>query len=83
MSADTLSRIIKVDPEAQPESEKGYEFGCSCFQELPPVDVFEVEEKIAKDVKLRPDVDIGIPEMKCMLPIPKAKLCQLQLQDEL
>ena len=76
--ADTLSRIIKVDPEAQPECEKeGYEFGYSCFKELPPVEVFEVEEKIAKDVKLQPKVDIGIPEMECTLPVPRAKLHEL------
>ena len=57
--ADTLSRIIKVSPEAQPECKKeGYEFSYSCFKELPPVEVFEVEEKIVKDVKLWPDVDI-------------------------
>ena len=43
--ADTLSRIIKVDSEAQPECEKeGYEFDYSCFKELLPVKVFEVEE---------------------------------------
>ena len=82
--ADTLSRIIKVDPEAQPECEKeGYEFGCSCFKELPPVEVFELEEKIVKDVRLWPDIDIGIPEMECTLPVPKAKLHELQLKDEL
>ena len=82
--ADTLSRIIKVDPEAQPECGKeGYKFSYSCFKELPPVEVFEVEEKIAKDVKLQPDVDIGIPEMECTLPVPKAKLRELQLKDEL
>ena len=53
MLADTLSRIIKVDPDVQPEREKeGYEFGYSCFEELLPVEVFEVEERIAKDVKL-------------------------------
>ena len=82
--ADTLSRIIKVDPEAQPECEKeGYEFGYSCFEELPPAEVCEVEDKIAKDVKLWPDIDIGIPEMECTLPVPKAKPCELQLKDEL
>ena len=82
--ADTLGRIIKVDPEAQPECEKeGYEFGYSCFGELLPVEVFEVAEKIAKDVKLWPDVDIGIPEMECTLPVPKVKLHELQLKDEL
>ena len=82
--ADTLSRIIKVDPEAQPECEKeGYEFNYSCFEELLPAEVFEVEEKIVKDVKLQPNIDIGIPEMECTLPVPKAKLHELQLKDEL
>ena len=36
-----------------------------------------------KDVKLRPDVDIEIPEMECTLPVPTVKLCELQLKDEL
>ena len=73
-----------MDPEAQPECEKeGYEFGYSCFKELPPAEVFEVEEKIAKDVKLRPNIDIGIPKIECTLPVPKAKLRELQLKDEL
>ena len=50
--ADTLSRIIKVDPEAQTECEKeGYEFGYSYFEELPAAEIFKVEEKIVKDVK--------------------------------
>ena len=71
-----------MDREAQPECEKeGY--GYSCFKELLPVEVFEVAEKIAKDVKLWPNVDTGIPEMECTLPVPKAKLCELQLKDEL
>ena len=34
--ADTLSRIVKVDPDIQSEPEQeGYEFGYSCFEELP------------------------------------------------
>ena len=36
--ADTLSRIVKVDPDIQSEpKQEGYEFGYSCFEELPPV----------------------------------------------
>ena len=82
--ADTLSRIIKVDPDAQPECEKeGYEFSYSRFKELPAAEVFKVEEKIAKHVKLQPDIDIGIPEMECTLPVPKVKLHELQSKDEL
>ena len=73
-----------MDPDVQPEPEKeGYEFSYSCFKELLPAEVFEVEEKITKDLKLQPDVEIGIPEMECTLPILKAKLHQLQLKDEL
>ena len=73
--ADTLRRIIKMDPDVQPEPEKeGYELGYSCFKELQPAEVFEVEEKITKDVKLQPDVEIGIPETECTLPILKASV---------
>ena len=73
-----------MDPDVQPQCEKeGYEFSYSCFDELPPVEVFKVEEKIVKDVKLWPDVDIEIPEMECTLPIPTVKLHELQLKDEL
>ena len=50
--ADTLSRIIKVDPDMKPDPEKeGYE-GYSCFEELPPAEVFNVEEMVTKEVKL-------------------------------
>ena len=67
--ADMLSRIIKMDPDVQLDPEKeGYEFSYSCFKELPPAEVFEVEEKIMKDVKLQPDVEVGIPEMECTYP---------------
>ena len=84
MLADTLSRIIKVDPDVQSECEKeGYEFGYSCFEELLPVEVFEVEERIAKDIKLQPNMDIEIPEMECTLPVPTVKLGELTLKDEL
>ena len=82
--ADTLSRIIKVDPDVQSERKKeGYKFGYFCFEELPPVEFFEVEERIVKDMKLWPNVDIEIPEMECTLPVPTVKLHELQLKDEL
>ena len=47
------------------------------------MEVFEVEERIAKDVKFQPNMDIEIPEMECTLPVPTVKLCELQLKDEL
>ena len=82
--ADTLSRIIRVDPDMKPDPEKeGYEFGYSCFKELPPAEVFNVEEMVMKEVKLQPDDEISIPERECKLPVPTVKLCTLQLQDML
>ena len=73
-----------MDPDVLPVCEKeGYEFNYSCCEELLPAEVFEVEEKIVKDVKLQPGVDIEIPEMECTLPVPTAKLRDLQLKDEL
>ena len=82
--ADILSRIIRVDPDMNPDPEKeGYEFGYSCFKELPPAEVFNVEEMVTKEVKLQPDEEISIPETECTLPVPTAKLCTLQLQDML
>ena len=82
--ADTLSRIVKVDPDIQSEPEQeGYEFGYSCFEELPAIEVFAVEEKVAKGMNLQPDEEIGIPELECTLLVPKGKLCHLQLKDEM
>ena len=82
--ADILSRIVKVDPDIQSEPEQeGYEFGYSCFEELLPVEVFAIEEKVTKDVNLRPDKEIVILEFECTLPVPKRKLHHLQLKDEI
>ena len=82
--AEALSGIVKVDPDIQSEPEQeGYEFGYSCFEELPPVEVFAVEEKVTKDMSLQPDKEIGIPEFEYTLPVPKRKLHHLQLKDEM
>ena len=80
--ADTLMRIVRIDPDMEPVPEKeGYEFGYSCFEELLPAEVFNVDEAVTKEVKLHSDVDIAIPEVKCTLPVPTAKLRSLQLKD--
>ena len=82
--ADTLSKIVRMDPDMQQEPEKqGYGFRYSCFEELPPADVFNIEETITKDLKLQPDEEIGIPGTECTLPVPTEKLCNLQLRDGL
>ena len=73
--ADTLMRILRVDPDMKPVPEKeGYEFGYSCFEELPLAEVFNVDEAVTKEVKLCSDTDIAIPEVECTLPVPTAKL---------
>ena len=60
--ADTLSRIIRVDPDMKPDPEKeGYEFSYPCFKELPPTEIFNIEEMAMKEVKLQLDDKISIP----------------------
>ena len=42
--ADTMSRLIDIDPQVQPESEpEGYEFGYYTFDTLPTLEVSNVE----------------------------------------
>ena len=82
--ADTLMRIVRIDPGMKPVPEKeGYEIGYSCFEELPPAEVFNVDEAVTKEVNLHSDIDIAIPEVECTLPVPTAKLLSLQLKDSL
>ena len=40
--ADTMSRLIDIDPQVQPEPE-GYEFGYYIFDELPSLEVSDIE----------------------------------------
>ena len=73
--ANTLSRIVRMDPDMQQEPEnQGYEFGYSCFEELPPAEVSNMEETITKDVKLQLDEEIRSPETECTLLVPTDKL---------
>ena len=73
-----------MDPDIQSEPEQeGYEFGYSCFEELPPIEVFTVEEKVVKGGNLRSDEEIGIPEFECTLLVPKGKLHHQQMKDEM
>ena len=40
MLADTMSRLIEIDPQAQQDSEhEGYEFGYYAFDSLPIIEV--------------------------------------------
>ena len=74
--ADSLSRLLDVEPEAAnvPEPE-GQEFGSYCFQELEKAEVREVYEKI-EDVT----VDTGMREV--FLPMSSETLKKLQKVDD-
>ena len=53
--ADTLSRLIKIDPDiALPVEQPGQEFGYNFFEDLSPVKVGEV---IIEGVEIKPDPD--------------------------
>ena len=42
--ADTMSRLVDIDPQIQPEPEpEGYEFGYYTFDELPNFEVTNIE----------------------------------------
>ena len=43
--ADTMSRLIEIDPQIQPEPE-GYEFGYYTFDELPNIEVTNIESTL-------------------------------------
>ena len=82
--ADTVCRIVRMDPDMQQKPEKqGYEFRYSCFEELPPAEVSNMEETITKGVKLQPKEEIRIPETECTLLVPTEKLHTLKLHDGL
>ena len=45
--ADTMSRLIEIDPQIQPEPEpEGYEFGYYTFDELPNLEVSNIESTL-------------------------------------
>ena len=69
--ADTLSRIIRVDPDikAEPESE-GYELGYSCFEELPPAKVCKVSKVITETVMIKSNLEMQY--------LKQSVICQFQ-----
>ena len=57
--ADTLSRLIDIDPDTQVTPEgNGYEFGYAVFDELPDIHTFEINEVIAGDKEIKNDPDL-------------------------
>ena len=62
--ADTMSRLIQIDPEAklQPEQE-GYEFGCHAFEDMEPIEYEAnvVDSTSSKDPIPLPGEEIKLP----------------------
>ena len=77
--ADTLSRLISIDPDVKLEPElEGYEFGQYCFEELPKASSYTVNEIITSQVIEAHDADITEPITTYSIPLPNFKLCELQ-----
>ena len=76
--ADTMSRLIKIDPEAklQPEQE-GYEFGYHAFEDMEPV---EYETNVLDSTSSRDPIPLPGEEIK--LPLEDEKLKELQQKDK-
>ena len=74
--ADSLSRLLDIDPEAAniPEPE-GQEFGTYCFQELEKAEVREICEKIQ-------DITVNTGMQEVVLPMPTETLRKLQKADD-
>ena len=81
--ADTLSRLISIDPDVKLEPElEGYEFGQYCFEELPKASSYTVNDIITSQVTEVHNADIREPIMMYSIPLPSVKLCELQEPDE-
>ena len=76
--ADTMSRLMQIDPEAQlcPEQE-GYEFGYHAFEDMEPVK-FEIQEIGVSQSK----DPITLPHEEIKLPLSDEKLQALQAKDK-
>ena len=76
--ADTVSRLIQIDPEAKlcPEQE-GYEFGYYAFEDMEPVE-YEVQE--IKTTQLKDPIPLSQEEIK--LPLSDEKLQAFQAKDK-
>ena len=77
--ADTLSRLLEIDPDVVlPAEPPGTEFGYNFFEELPPVEVGEI---IIEGVKLKPDPDTFFKDVDLTLPLKSRSIRSLQAKD--
>ena len=77
--ADTLSRLLQIDPDvALPEEPPGTEFGYNFFEELPPAEVGEI---IVEGVEIKPDPDTFFKDIDLTLPLKSRSNRSLQAKD--
>ena len=75
--ADTMSRLINIDPQVQQDTEpEGYEFGYYTFDTLPPVEVSNINTTQDTSVHITDDNNL------LDLPINKDTLYELQQKDD-
>ena len=78
--ADTMSRLIDIDPQVQPEPEpEGYEFGYYTFDQLPKLEVSNIES--TQDLSLDTEnKDTSVDNLQ-KLHMSNDILCKLQQED--
>ena len=76
--ADTMSRMINIDPQVQPEPEpEGHEFGYYTFNLLPALEVHDIQTSSTGTTQ-----DDNIDDFLFKLPIDDNMLAKLQQKDE-
>ena len=76
--ADTMSHMINIDPQIQPEPElEGHEFGYYTFNPLPALEVHDIQTSSTGSTP-----DDNVNEFLCKLPIDDNMLAKLQQKDE-
>ena len=78
--ADTMSRLIDIDPQVQPEPKpEGYEFGYYIFDELPNLEVSDIEANSGSITNIETEDASGNNFQK--FPISDDVLHKLQQED--
>ena len=76
--ADTMSRMINIDPQVQPEPEpEGYEFSYYTFDPLPTLEVHDIKTSSEGSTQ-----DDTAKDYLCNLPIDDKMMTKLQQEDE-
>ena len=76
--ADTLSRLLEIDPDVALLTEpQGTQFGYNFFEELPPVEVGEII--VGVEIKTNPDT--FFKEVDLTLPLKSRSIRSLQAKD--